>query len=527
LLRGLKWIPAFGLFLGMALAGCGPTRRADLVFINGSEPQTLDPAQISGQLETRLANALFEGLTTRNAAGEVVPGVATHWEVSPDGLVWTFHLRDNARWSNGEPLTSRDFLESWKRILEPKTASVYAEILFFIKNARAYQKGQLADFSQVGIAAPDARTLQVTLENPTPFFPDLAAFTTYLPVPLAVIAKFGGSWTKPENIVTNGAYLLQDWRINDRVELKKNPLYWDAANVQLERIDALATSQGTTAVNLYLTGEADLILDKGLIPASILADLRRRPDFHSFNFLGTYFYRVNVTQAPTDKLLVRKALAAAIDRQSIVQKITRGGEAPATGLIPPGIPGYQSPEGIGYNPDQARAWLAEAGYPGGKGLPPVSILYNSSQAHAAIAVEVQAMWQRELGIRAELRPQEWATYLKDLDGLNYQVARSSWVGDYNDPKTFLDCFLAGAGNNRTGWVNPAYDGLLARADREPDSAKRFGYLKQAEALLVAEDVPIIPLYHYVGMLCYDADKFGGIQGNLVDEHPLRCMYRKP
>jgi len=508
------------------LAGCNSrSSDADIIFVNGSEPQTLDPARISGQLEGRLASSLFEGLTRRNAQGQVVPGVAESWEISADGKSYTFHLRQNAQWNNGSPVTAEDFFRSWKRVLEPETASVYAEILFFIENAEAYQTGKLKDFSQVGIKVLDSKTLYVKLKSPTPFFPEVVAFVTYLPVPMNLVDRYGDSWIKPKNIVTNGAYQLLDWKINDRVMLLRNEKYWDRDRVQLKRVDALATSQGTTAVNLYLTGQADVLLDKGLIPPQILSELKQRPDFHTFTFLGTYFYRFNTTRPPLNNPLVRKALSAAIDRRVIVEKCTRGGEPIATSITPPGIPGYTQASGITYNPTQARRWLAEAGYPDGKGFPPISILYNSSQAHASIAVEVQAMWKRELGISIELRAQEWATYLKALDNLDYDVARSSWVGDYLDPNTFLDLFLTNRGNNRTGWSNPHYDQLMNSANLESDVAKRMNLMNQAEHVLNAE-APIAPLYFYIGMLCFDATKIGGIEGNLPDEHPIRDWYLK-
>ncbi len=500
--------------------------QADLVFINGAEPQTLDPALISGQLEGRLSYCLFEGLTRHNLKGEAIPGIAERWEISPDRRTYTFHLRSDAFWSNGDPVTAGDFVDSWRRVLEPSTDAVYAEILFFIENAEAYQKGKITDFNLVGIKAPDSKTVQVRLTSPTPFFIDLTAFTTYLPVHMPSVRKFGESWARPGNMVCNGPFLLKDWRINDRVIMVRNERYWDAAHVALRRVDALATSQGNTALNLYLTGEADLLLDKGLIPSQILPELRKRRDFHVFNFLGSYFYRFNTTRPPFNNPLVRKAFSASIDRNVIVQKITRGGEAPARSLVPEGISGYQPYPGIDYNPEQARKWLAEAGYPGGKKFPSVSIMYNASQQHAAIAVEVQAMWKRELGVDVELRQQDWPTYLRDMDLLNFDVVRSSWVGDYADPNTFLDCFVTGRGNNRTGWSNPRYDQLLGMAGVESNPQKRFDDMREAEKLLVSEYPPIAPLYFYVGMLCYDPDRLGGIEGNILDEHPIRTIYRK-
>jgi oligopeptide transport system substrate-binding protein len=496
------------------------------VFVNGPEPQSLDPALISGQSEGRLAYCLFEGLTRLDAGGNVIPGAAERWEISPDGKIYTFHLRPNLRWSDGQRLTAEDFVQSWRRVLEPATGAVYAEVLFVIDNAQHYQRGELKDFSQVGIKALDADTLQVRLVAPTPYFINLVGFTTYLPTPTNSIRQHGDHWTRPGRLVSNGAYLLQDWKINDRLEFAANPRYWDADHVNLKRVDALTVTQGNTAVNLYFTGQADLILDRGLILPQILPGLKTRRDLHIFNFLGTYFYRFNTSRAPFNNPLIRKAFSAAIDRRAIVDKITLGGELPATSLVPDLIKGYQPYAGIGYDPAQARAWLAAAGYPDGKGFPRVAVMYNASQQHAGIAVEIQAMWQRELNVSVELRQVEWTAYLQALDSLDYDIARSSWVGDYPDPYTFLGCFTTGFGNNRTGWSNADYDALLGAAGRETDPAKRFALLRDAEKILVHDEPPLTPIFFYVGMLLYDPDKFGGLHGTPLDDHPIQDIYRK-
>jgi oligopeptide transport system substrate-binding protein len=498
----------------------------DLIILNGAEPQSLDPAVISGQIEGRLCTALFEGLTRRNAAGELVPGVAERWEVSADGLTYTFHLRPNARWSNGDPVTAHDFAYSWRRVLEPETAAVYAEILFFIRNAEAYQTGKIQDFSQVGIRALDDLTLRVDLAAPAAYFPDVVAFTTYLPVHRPTVERYGDRWTRPGRMVSNGAYQLRAWKINDRVELEANPHYWNAPAVRSRRIDALAVTKATTALNLYLTGQADVLLDKGLIPPLLAGELRDRPDLHRFTFLATYFYRFNTTRKPFDDPRVRRALTAAIDRESIVRRITRGGETPATAFTPPGIPGYTPPPGTGYDPELARRLLAEAGFPGGRGFPRASILYNKTELNEQIAVEIQGMWRRELGIEVELQNQEWATYLKSLDNLEYDIARSSWVGDYNDPNTFLDCFVSGRGNNRTGWSHPHYDALLAQANRTANPSARMKLLQEAETILIAQENPIAPIYHNVGMMLFDPKRITGLQGNVLDEHPFQEIGRK-
>ncbi len=499
----------------------------DLIFINGAEPQSLDPSTITGQIEGRLCNALFEGLISRDAHGELIPGMATTWQSNEDHTRYTFQLNPAARWSNGDPVTAHDFVRSWKRTLSPELASEYAYILYFIEGAEDYHKGKTKDFANVGVHAADALTLEVRLRSPTPFFPSLTAFVTYFPVHLPTVERHGLAWVKPENIVTNGAYLLKGWKINDRVELQKNPDYWRADSVRLERIDALSVNKASTAYNLYATGQADLILDKGLVPQMLLAELSQRADFHSYTYLGTYFYRFNTTKPPFDQALVRRALSAAIDRERLTRKITKAGEQTATSFTPSGIPGYEPPDGVGFDPEQARRWLAEAGYPEGRGFPRIHILYNKSELHEKIALEIQDMWKTTLGIQCELKNQEWATYLDSLRKLDYDVARSSWIGDYLDPNTFLDCFLTGGGNNRTGWSHPEYDALLSAAAHERDSVRRMEAFRNAEKLLVAEECPIAPLYYYSGVLFYNARHLRGIHPNVLAEHPLREMYFVP
>ena len=512
----------------MLLPGCSKkSDRAELVVINGAEPETLDPAEITGQLEGRIAYTLFEGLVCYDERGEVQPGVAEKWEVSPDGLVYTFHLRRDAQWSNGDPVTSADFMKSWKRTLLPVTASEYAYQLHYVKNAKPFNEGTLTDFSQVGVAAPDAHTFVVTLESPTPFFLDLCAFTTLLPVHLPSVEKHGGEWTKPANLIGNGAYLLTSWRLNDPIRLTKNPRYWNRDAIKMNTIDVIPGARANTALNLYLTGAADVMLDKGLAPTQLLDKLRSRPDFHSAPFLGTYFVRFNTTKKPFDDPRVRRAFALVIDRKVLVEKITRAGEIPALSFVPPGTAGYQSPQGPGTNSEEARRLLAEAGYPGGKGFPSLSYLYKGdSDLDRDLAIELQGMWRKELGVNVALAGQEWKVYLSSMSSLDYDLCRSSWVGDYRDPNTFLDMFIKDGGNNRTGWADPEYDQWIAEAARELDPAKRFAIFQKAEHRLVSEGAPIAPLYYYVGIQFYDATRLGGIGANLLDEHPLKTMYWK-
>jgi oligopeptide transport system substrate-binding protein len=528
-LGSLERMRVFGITLvalGL-LAGCGPSaQRADLVFINGAEPETLDPAVITGQPEGRIVNSLFEGLMTFNAAGKSGPGMAESWTLSEDGRIYTFALRPDAVWSDGRALTAHDFVASWKRTLSPEAAASYNYQLFYVKNAQPFAEGEITDFSEVGVKALDDRTLEVTLENPTPFFLDLCATPPLAPVRVDVIERLGDDWIKPGRIVNNGAYLLEAWRINDKIRLRKNPAYWNAENVALETIEVLPISKANVAFNFYESGLADLSMDKGLAPPALLDDLRERNDFHAASFLGIYFLRFNCAKPPFDDVRLREALSLAIDKRILTEKITRAGEEPATSFVPPGIEGYLSPEAGDFNPERAQEILAEAGYPGGEGFPFVTYLYSEGELNEAIAVELQSMWREHLGIEINLARQEWKVYLNSLSSLDYGIARSSWVGDYPDPNTFLDMFIGGGGNNRTGWSDPAYDDLLAQATRASDPVARFGILREAEEVLIGKAMPVCPLFYYVGIQLYDPAKIGGIVPNVLDEHPLKSIFRK-
>jgi len=527
--RDAAW-RVFSLAALLLFAGCVPKLpRADLVIINGAEPESLDPAIITGQPDTRVVMCLYEGLLRNDAkTGGAIPGLAERWEISPDGLVYSFHLRTNAVWSSGERITADDVVFSWRRVLDPNTAADYAGQLFFVKNAEAFNAGKITDAEQVGVRALDPRTVRVELVSPTAFFLDLCAFQTLAVVPKKFIQQHGDNWLRFQPLPVSGPYQLEFWRLNDRIRLRKNPRYWDAANTSIEVVDILPIISASTALNLYEAGDADVIWDKALIPSELLDVLRRRPDFHSFDYLGSYFLRYNVNRKPFDDVRVRQALALAIDKQRIVEKITRGGEKVATHITPEGLKGYEAPRGLGYDPAKARSLLAGAGFPEGRGFPEFEYLFNAGAGGTAstdskIAVELQGMWAQELGIHVRLKQLEWKIYLAAQSALDFDVSRSSWIGDYNDPNTFLDMFMSANGNNRTGWKNARYDELVRQGNAQTDLAKRAAMLREAETLLVETDLPIVPIYFYVGFNQFDPAKFTGIYGNLLDLHPLNAI----
>ena len=525
------------LWVGLALlcfgaAGC--FRReppADVTIINYAEPDSLDPAIIVSQPDMRIVRGMFEGLADLDPkTSEAIPGMAKSWEISPDGKIYTFHLRTNLVWSTGEPITADDVVYSWIRALNPLTGSDYANALFYLKNAEAFNAGTIKDSSLVGIHALDKNTVRVELNSPTPFFIDICTFPVAFVVPRQTIEKYGDKWIMARPLPSSGPFELDYWRLSDRVRLKKNPRYWNAANTQSDIIDLLPISSPNTAFNLYESGAVDIVWDKDSVPQQLLDILLKRPDFHTFHFLGTYFIRFNVTKKPFDDPRVRRALALAIDKKLIVQKTMRGGEEPASYFVPDGTAGYTSPQGLDYDPAEAQKLLAEAGYPGGKGFPRFEYTFDASssgaaQTHENIAVELQRMWRDTLGIQMDLREIETKVFWNAQSRLDYQVSRASWVGDYNDANTFLEMFTSNDGNNRTGWKNPEYDALITGANAQTDMKAREKIFQKAETMLISNDVPIVPLFFYVGVMYYDTNKIQGLYPNLLDDHPLEYIHK--
>ncbi len=521
---------ALGLATILILSGCGRREpRADVVIINGTDPESLDPAIITALEDYRIVPGLFEGLTRIDPVNaQAIPGLAERWDVDEGGRAYLFYFRPGLRWSTGDPLTAHDVVFSWLRLLDPRTAADYAAQLYCVKNGEAYSTNGITDASRVGIRAIDDLRLRVELNHPVPYFLDLCASPTLSVVPRKTIEALGDQWLQARPLPSSGSHTLEIWRLNDKIRFRKNPLYWDAANTANNTVEFLPVGSPATALNLYERGAADIIWDKDLVPAELLKDLKQRPDFHDFPYIGTYFVRFNTTRPPFHDARVRRALALAVDKRRIVERIIKGGESPAGHLVPTGVANHLAPESLGQDEAAARRLLSDAGFPQGEGFPVFEYLFDSaagggSKVHAKIGVELQEMWRRELGVRMELRQMEKKVYLAAQTGLDYDLPRSSWVGDYNDPNTFLDLFLSNNGNNRTGWKDERYDGLMRQANVEQNPRRRSELLRQAESILVAEEAVVIPLYFYRGFQFYDANRISGIHGNILGMNPVRTI----
>ncbi len=495
---------------------------------NGAEPESLDPSQIQGVPEHRIFEALFEGLVAVDPqTADGVPGVAESWDISDDGLTYTFHLREDAVWSDGVPITADDVVYSWLRELAPETASPYAWFpAMFIAGATEYNAGEVGP-EAVQIRAVDDHTFEMTLIGPLPYVIGALCHYSFGIVPQHAIEKYGQAWTQPGNFVGNGPFVLTEHVPQDRIVCEKNPLYWDAENVALDEVVFLASDDTATNYNMYVSGEVDWNTS---IDLNNFDQISMRTDYQVAPQLSTYYYTINVTEPPFDDVRVRKAISYAIDREELVYSVTRAGQIPCWGIVPE-MAGYEPLEesdigGALYDPDYARELLAQAGYPNGIGFPAVSILYNTDDAHRQIAEFIQQQLKDNLNINVELENQEWATYLANRNAGNFQIARAGWVGDYQDPNTFLDMFITGAGMNGGKYSNPEYDALINQAARMPAGEERMATLKAAEDILINQDQAIIPLYFYVSQNMIDTNKWGGWYPNTMDYHPVKNIYLK-
>ncbi|MGB0372688.1 MAG: peptide ABC transporter substrate-binding protein [Opitutales bacterium] len=497
---------------------------------NGAEPQGIDPHIVTGVPENRIISSLIEGLIAYHPTDDNIPepGVAERWEHNEDHSEWTFYLRQDAKWSNGDTVTAHDFVYSWHRMLHPDFGAKYADMLFILKNGEAYFRGEIKDFSEVGVKAVDDYTLKVDLVGSKPYYLSMLKHYSWYPVHPATVEKHGGMtalsnpWTR-EEFVGNGPFVLEEWVPSSILKVKKSETYWDSSTVQLNGIHFLPIEAITTEDRAFNAGEIHVTNE---VPSDrILKYLDEKADqIHIDPLLTVYFYRFNVNKAPLDDVRVRKALSMSIDRTSIVERITQAGETPADAFTPPGISGYNPPRITAYDPDKARALLAEAGFPGGEGFPSdIEVLFNTHESHKAIAEAIQSMWREELGINVGILNQEWKVYINSQQTLAYTISRSGWQGDYMDPFTFLSMWTDGNGNNNTGWASEEYDDIiLNQVTQETDTAKRLALLAKAESILL-EESPIAPIYWYTNQYMKDT-RLKGYNPKLLDNRPYKYMY---
>ncbi|CAM3600589.1 peptide ABC transporter substrate-binding protein [Parendozoicomonas haliclonae] len=467
----------------------------------GSEPASLDPQKIEGTPGGYVARDLFEGLVTQDGNGNTIPGTAESWTISDDGLVYTFKLRESARWSNGDPVTAGDFVYAFQRAVNPATASKYSWYMQIpgIVNADEVVAGDM-DPSELGVKAVDDKTFQVTLKAPVPFFPKLLAHYTTFPTPQKVIEKHGDQWTRAENIVSNGAYTMEEWVVNERIIAKRNPHYWNNDKTVVDEVHYLPIVSQTSELNRYKAGEVDMTNEIPLehfksLKKDIPGEVKITPQ------IGTYYYTFNTERAPFNDVRVRKALAYAINRDAIANFVVGQGEKPTYSFTPDSVNGFVKPNLAWEKMNQkereteAKRLLSEAGFDKGNPLE-VELLYNTSESHKKVAIAISQMWKQALGVKVTLRNEEWKTFLDTRRQGDFDITRAGWLGDYNEASTMLSLWASYSDLNDAKWKNSEYDALLEKAKTTIDEGKRGLVYEKAEQVY-AKDMPAAPIYQYV------------------------------
>lgn len=583
-----------------------PKHPPDEVWINNSnEPEWIDPGKCSDSTGGEVIWNMFTGLVELHPATlEPMPAIAVRYELSNDSRTYTFYLRES-QWSDGTPFTAHDFEWSWKRVLDPKTASKYSMIMFPLKNGDAFNQKALhltgaesisdekieahvskvisvtkvkrdgddvfvfvaeptndkdeviltreealrqlqpmqidgksvsikiADHSVVGVRAESDLTLVVDLEVPVPYFLNLIGFYTFMPVPRHLLERLESQginpdlWTRTEHVVCNGAYKMTEWRFRQHMIFEKNEKFWNADDPTLfraKKIKALMIDSYNTALNMYCTGEIDWLGAQTMVPSEFMDRMQEYKDHDNSPYLGAYFYWFNTKAPPVDDPLVRKALSLAIDREKITKYVTRAGQIPSSTIVPDGLAQYRAIDQPLFDPEAARQALADAGYPGGKGLPQITLIYNTTEQHKQIASAAQQMWKDHLGIDVIIENQEWKVYLGRLQKVDFQMARLGWIGDYADPNTFLELFASTNGNNHSNWADPKFDEMLLAANATADKEKRLEMLREAEAYAF-EQQPMLPIYVYTKPSMVKP-YLGGFFGNYQDRHAWKYFYIK-
>ncbi|MGV3344247.1 oligopeptide ABC transporter substrate-binding protein OppA [Enterobacteriaceae bacterium LUAb1] len=497
-------------------AGTQLAEQQALIRGNGAELQSLDPHKIEGVPESNVSRDVLEGLVINNASGQIIPGVAERWETKDD-KVWVFHLRNTAKWSNGEPVTAQDFVYSWQRLADPKTASPYASYLQYghLQNIDDIIAGKKSP-DTLGVKAVNAHTVEVTLSESVPYFYKLLIHPAMSPVYQPVVEKFGEQWTQPANFVGNGAFKLKEWIVNERIVLERNPQYWDNANTILNTVTFLPISSEVTDINRYRSGGSDMT--NNYLPIELYQKLKKEipQEIHADPYLCTYYYEMNNQQPPFNNPLVRTALKLGLDRDIIVNKVKAQGEERAYSYTPPFIDGIKitPPQWFGWSQEQrneeAKKLLEKAGYTADKPLT-FNLLYNTSDLHKKLAIAAAALWKKNLGVTVKLENQEWKTFLDTRHQGNFDVARAAWCADYNEPTSFLNTMLSESSNNTAQYKSDAFDQKMAEALQTRDEMQRALLYAEAEKFL-DNDSAIVPVYYYKNLRLVKP-YVGGYTGN--------------
>ena len=492
---------------------------------NGTEPESLDPHRAEGVTSSNTLRDLFEGLVTEAPDGTLIPGAAESWTISADGRVYTFKLQPNGRWSNGDPVVAEGFAFGLRRSADPATLSEYSAILYPIDNAYAVVNGSLPP-DRLGVQALDPHTLEIRLHSPTPYFLGLLTHSSTYPVHRPSLQKFGDRFARPGNLVSNGAYRLNDWVVQSYIQLVRNPYYWENDKTTLNEVWYYPVENAESELNRYRADEFDMT---ETVPNRQIPWLKKNlpRELHIVPYLGSYVYGFNTSQPPfKDNIPLRKALAMALDRDILVGKITGAGEIAAYGWVPP-VTGYKTQEPVWASWTQAernagaRRLYAQAGYSTDKPLR-VQLLHNTEINHRRLAVAMAAMWRDVLGVETEILNQEWQVFLQTRrTKIDTQVFRYGWVGDYNDPYTFAEILESKHGLNDMVYNNPRYDQLLLQASREADPAARMALLEEAERIML-DDMPVLPMYYYVTKRLVKP-WVSGMEDNIMDHHHSRHL----
>ncbi|MBN1946448.1 MAG: peptide ABC transporter substrate-binding protein [Bradymonadales bacterium] len=492
-----------------------------LVVALTSRPASFDPAKVFRDVEMRVVNNIYEGLyMPPNGEGAAAQGVAQSHDVSEDGLVYTFHLRPEARWSNGDRVTAQDFVTAWMRLLEPNSEYEYSYLMGTIKNGHAFAAGEVTA-EEVGIHAVDDATLRVELEEPVPFFLELTAFCPFFPVHSASYQEHGSEAFETGHIVTNGPYRIDAYDPAGDLQFVKDPSYWGQETVQIPRVTFRIFESEQTALAEYLAGGIDWLSE---LPYEQLSGLHGREDFRSHEAFGTYYFRLNVTDPILSDARVRRALSMAIDRTRLCQQVLDGLYTPAISFVPP-MTGFEPLGVLQYNPERARELMMEAGFEDGQGFPRLRLIFNVTDLHQRVVDTIREMWRTNLGINVDFVATSWDNFLANLESRDYHVARFGWIGDYLDPDAFLYLMVSHNLELNEGWSNDAYDELVRQASTEQNPDRRFDLYRGAEAILLNE-MPIIPLFYYTQHQLV-SPRIEGFEMNVRDVHLIRYMSKRP